>query len=150
MTIHSQIWNGTFIINSACDTTSCCCLVDSIVFTQPSSDMLSWSTDLSGDLCAGEMLYRSIGPYPTGYTLSSELITGSNTTDLTMTLSNDSNMLTITSSSPSCGATAVRENSFTEATTVYTYTTQIHTTHSHASQQCISKIIVLVCLFLVL
>ncbi len=131
--VDSQTWAGTFLVNSACNPSSCCCLVDSILLTHPSSNILVFNTSLDGAICLGHTYYANQGPYPTGYTLT---VTMSIIT-LTITLNSDSSMLTISNSlSPSCDVTAVRQMIILQTTTIYS-----PTTHSHASQQCISKII---------
>ncbi len=123
MTVHSQTWNGTFIPDSACNTGTCCCVSSEIIITRPTSSLLAFNGSLNG-VCLGRTSFSSTAAYPNGYTVS---ITISIVT-LGITLSNDSNTLTIANSlSSSCTVIAVRQvttvTTVTPVTTVTTVTT---------------------------
>jgi hypothetical protein len=116
ITVHSQTWSGTCIVNSTCDTTYCCFLSNQIILTILSSNTLGFNTSLNGALWLGQTSYSNQITYPTGYTstISVSFIT------LTFTLSSDSSTLTITSSLvSSCSTKAVREVIVIETTTVH-------------------------------
>jgi hypothetical protein len=114
ITVHSQTWAGTFTLNSTCDTNTCCCLSNTLQLTAVSSTILAFNTSLAGILCEGLTSYSGQGTYPTGYTntISVSIIT------LTMTLSNDSSMISITSSlGAACNVTGFREDIIVSTTT---------------------------------
>ena len=127
ITVDSQNWAGTFILDSNCDTNSCCCLSDALQLTPVSSSILAFNASLTGALCAGQTVYSGQGAYPTGYvnSISVSIIR------LLMTLSRDSSMLTLSSSlGAACNTNGVRQTmggSTTVATTAGAVTTSMST-----------------------
>ena len=118
--VQCQVWTGIFIINATCSPSFCCCSSNSIAFSRPSSTVLSFNTSLAGNLCQGLTSYASQATYPTGYTVSFTI----SIITLTISLSNDSNILTMTSSlGASCGVVGFRQNSIVQTTTITTTTT---------------------------
>ncbi|CAF1415585.1 unnamed protein product [Rotaria sp. Silwood1] len=118
MTVHAQTWAGSFTTDSSCDTSQCCCLSNKIVIARPSSNLIFFNTSLSG-MCLGQTSYSGTSDYPSGYsvTVSVSIVT------LTITLSGDSNSITIDNSlGPSCGVQATRDVTTTEFTTEITVT----------------------------
>ena len=102
--VQSQTWAGTYTPDTQCNQASCCCATDSFVMTRTSDTVLAYSVSLIGQ-CFGFSTYAGNADYPTGYTL----VASGNGVTLTITLSSDSNMLTIQSSfGASCGGTATR------------------------------------------
>jgi hypothetical protein len=102
----SQTWTGTFNITPSCDTAHCCCFSGQLVMTQSTSSTLSLTTGLSG-LCFGQSTMSITIPYPTGYTSSLGLVDQL----LSLTLSSDSNTITITNNLiPQCNENSVRSD----------------------------------------
>jgi hypothetical protein len=102
--IYAQTWTGTFTVDSACSTFSCCCVSNQMVITSPASSVLFLNTTLTG-VCYGMTSFTGNITYPTGYTITQSLYT----ITLLITLSSNSSTISITSSAgPSCSSGAVR------------------------------------------
>ena len=102
--VQSQQWTGTFTADSTCSRSVCCCLDGSIVVTRPSTNILAMSSGLSGQ-CGTLTTFATTSPYPSGY---SGYVTLSGT-NLTLTLSSDSNTIAaVNPSSSACNGNARR------------------------------------------
>lgn len=105
--VHSQQWTGTFTADSTCNRTLCCCFDGTITVTRPSSSMLAMSSGLSGQQCGGLTTFYGTTPYPSGY---SGYLSMSGT-NLTLTLSSDSNTITgVNPSNAACNGNANRSD----------------------------------------
>ncbi|CAF1093563.1 unnamed protein product [Adineta ricciae] len=104
-TTQSQTWAGIYQLNTTCITSTCCCLVNDIVLTRPSLNILTFNATLSGQ-CFGLPSITSSIDYPVGYSLSLSI----SIVKLTVLLSNDSNTLTAVNPLMSqCSGRAVRK-----------------------------------------
>jgi hypothetical protein len=130
-TVQSQTWIGTYIANSNCSLSACCCLINSINVTRPSNNTLAFSTMLAGAYCSDLTSYSASTTYPNSYSFSIAVLIIS----LNITLSNDSNNIMITSSlGASCDVLASR-NTAVQTSTVQSTTTQAHSGSSKSLWQ---------------
>jgi hypothetical protein len=111
--VQSQNWLGTYIVNSSCSTSSCCCVTGQINVIAVSANVDSFTTTLSGGLlCAGNSFYTAnvtnTSSYVTSFTIS--IVT------LTFTLSSDSLSINVTNSANALCGGYLRKN-FTAAST---------------------------------
>ncbi|CAF3535234.1 unnamed protein product [Rotaria socialis] len=113
--VQSQAWPGSYTPDSSCNVNQCCCIINDMVITQPTSNTISFNTSLTG-VCLGETSYDGDANYSGGYSISvsNSLVT------LAITLSSDSNNLTITSSTSmgsACTVIAARDATTVAAST---------------------------------
>lgn len=85
-----QTWAGTYKADSSCSTSSCCCLSGSVVLTSSSTNVYTVTSGASG-VCGGATTFTGTA-YTSGYT-GWILVVGNNDT---LTLSSDSNTITVT------------------------------------------------------
>ncbi|CAF1102936.1 unnamed protein product [Adineta ricciae] len=112
-TTQSQTWAGIYQMNTTCITSTCCCLVNDIVLTRPSLNILAFNATLSGQCFGLPSITSSIG-YPVGYSLSLSI----SIVTLTVLLSNDSNTLTAVNPLISqCTGRAVRKTALVAGST---------------------------------
>lgn len=117
VTVESQIWTGTFNVTAGCDTTACCCPTNQAMVIQSAADTLTFNTSITGVCFYRDSVSASVA-YPNGYSFQIEYLI----ITLTITLSSDSNSLTITNSmGESCGSQATRTVPIT--TTIATVST---------------------------
>ena len=122
--VHCQMWVGNFTTDNLCDQQSCCCIGPDLQLTQSGSS-LAFRVALRGQQCFGQTSYSNQGDYPTGYT-STISISG---LTITLTLSSDSNNLTIVSSmGASCTSMATRNGGSQVAVVTTTMNTNTNTT----------------------
>jgi hypothetical protein len=101
-----QDWVGTYIINSMCNTTICCCFTGDMLFVNYSTQVLGLSSDTDGD-CNDNTPFAVNITYPNYYT--GGFMMGK--TSIIMTLSSDSQSIAIVySANPACNSNALREN----------------------------------------
>ena len=115
--IESQTWTGTYIPDSSCNTTSCCCLSGKAVITSLTANSYSVQSGLTGVLCSGATTFRGT-LYTNGYTGS--IIVGSDND--TVTLTSDSANITVTNSkNPACSGNAVKNGSTMQHANIISY-----------------------------
>ena len=122
--VQSQTWVGSYTPDSSCNVNQCCCISNKMIITQPASNTISFNTSLAG-VCFGQTSYGGDVTYSGGYSISisNSLVT------LVITLSSDSNSLTITSSMGSaCTVGAVRDATTAAASTVSNPAVSVSTT----------------------
>ena len=112
--VQSQNWIGVYTLESLCEQATCCCPSNSFTMTRPSQNVLGYSLSLAGQ-CGGLTSYSGQGSYPANYSFRAPI----NVTSLTITLSDDSNALTIDSAlGELCGDMANRADSSGSTTTM--------------------------------
>ncbi|CAF3472769.1 unnamed protein product [Rotaria socialis] len=106
LAVQPQTWVGTYAVGSTCNVNRCCCVSDVIEITESTSTTLLVTTGLAGS-CFGLATYSGGIVYTGGYSITLTI----STITLSITLSADSNNITIINSmGTSCTTGAVRQS----------------------------------------
>lgn len=125
--VDSQQWIGNFTVDSGCNMNQCCCLTNTIAISTTPSNQIAFNASLSG-VCFGQTGYYGTADNPNGFTMTA----GNAMASFTITLSSDSNTLSISSSlQPTCIMGAVRASSATTAAPT-TAPQSVTTTHGNS------------------
>ncbi|CAF4264188.1 unnamed protein product, partial [Adineta steineri] len=101
-TVQSQTWAGTYIADSTCSTSACCCLSGQVVVTSASANTYTVNSGTSG-VCGGVTTFTGTA-HTDGYT-GWMVVTDNNT----LTLSSDSNTINVISpSNAACSGQGVK------------------------------------------
>ncbi|UJR18935.1 hypothetical protein I4U23_022064 [Adineta vaga] len=112
----SQTWAGTYMPDSSCDTSTCCCLSGQAIVTSSSANSYTVQSGASG-VCGGAVTFTG-NLYTSGYTGWMMVATDNDT----VTLSSDSHIVTVTNPSRSaCNGQGIKNGSPTQHVNIITY-----------------------------